>query len=741
MSSLYFGIPDNPNLSALRDRIDDRLLKIRSCENIEGIFLQPPLFEPPIDPALLVQAAAQGLSLSSVLNDMNSPMPNYRFYYMLQKALELCSELKALGNAFLSAKEKGDSEALSNMRAKHESGIHTLVTEVKKLQLEEAKKSLEALKQNRKGPVSRMQYYLSLIDEDLSEVPNEDADFSDLPNQLEKPVDESGLKLIYYEKEEMDKAAEAHVVQLAANSVEALSAIFHALPDAVVSAMPLGIGAQSKWGGSNLGNAASATSKVMQIISSVLSYQSSSASRKAGLLRQLQDRVQQANAAGYEIKNIDKQILTQKIRIELANLEINNQQKQIDNAQEVEEFLRNKYTNAELYSWMEEQVRTLYRQAYNLAYDLAKKAEKAYRFERPADTSPNFIQYGYWDAGRDGLMAGERLYIVLKQLEAAYQQNRGYDFEITKHVSLRQLDPLALLNLRQNASCEFELPEVLFDMDFPGHYMRRIKSVALTVPCIVGPYTSLNCTLRLLQHEFRTSALLQGYPKKTDEDDPRFSTVNVPISAIAVSNGQNDSGVFELNFHDERYIPFEGAGAISKWRLELPVDFRQFDYQSITDVVLHLRYTASEGGNRLKVEAVKSLKTFLKDSADQSQQGPFALLFNLRHDFPTEWAAYIANEDSTAKFTATIQKSFFPYFAQDTQNWKINIGNVNVVTNNSSAPQPVDDAPTGDISTQAKFDVVMGSDLLNPGGTGKPAPSAVVFLIINYSLTLAELEN
>jgi len=158
-------------------------------------------------------------------------------------------------------------------------------------------------------------------------------------------------------------------------------------------------------------------------------------------------------------------------------------------------------------------------------------------------------------------------------------------------------------------------------------------------------------------------------------------------------------------------------------------------------VVLHLRYTASEGGNRLKVEAVKSLKTFLKDSADQSQQGPFALLFNLRHDFPTEWAAYIANEDSTAKFTAIIQKSFFPYFAQDTQNWKINIGNVNVVTNNSSAPQPVDDAPTGDISTQAKFDVVMGSDLLNPGGTGKPAPSAVVFLIINYSLTLAELEN
>ena len=100
-STLYFCIPDNPDLRALRDTIDDRLFKIRHCEDIEGVCRLLPLFEPSINPALLVQAVAQGLSLSSVLNDLNSPMPNYRFYYLLQKALELCSEVKALGNAFL----------------------------------------------------------------------------------------------------------------------------------------------------------------------------------------------------------------------------------------------------------------------------------------------------------------------------------------------------------------------------------------------------------------------------------------------------------------------------------------------------------------------------------------------------------------------------------------------------------------------------------------------------------------
>jgi hypothetical protein len=41
------------------------------------------------------------------------------------------------------------------------------------------------------------------------------------------------------------------------------------------------------------------------------------------------------------------------------------------------------------------------------------------------------------------------------------------------------------------------------------------------------------------------------------------------MQSIATSSGQADSGLFELNFRDERYLPFEGAGAISRWRLEL----------------------------------------------------------------------------------------------------------------------------------------------------------------------------
>jgi hypothetical protein len=642
-STLYFCIPDNPDLTALRDTIDDRLFKIRHCEDIAGVFRQLPLFEPPIDPALLVQAAAQGLSLSSVLNDLNSPIPNYRFAYLLQKALEMCNELKALGNAFLSAREKGDVEALARLRASHESNIQSLVMEVRKQQLEEAGKALDALQQSRKGPEYRLQHYLSLIGESAAP-PDVDADFKEIADQIEVPLDEGGLRLISYEKEEMDKASEANDKQEDVGSIEVLAGIFHAIPNVTFTLGPVG----SAFGGSNLGSATQAVARSNQVVVGNRTFSSTNAARKASFLRQLQDRVQQANVAGYEIKNIDKQALTQQIRINIAQQEITNQQQQIDNAEEVEDFLRSKYSSQELYTWMTDQLRALYYQSYTLAYDLGKRAEKLFRFERGLKTS-NFIQFGYWDPGYDGLLSGERLFNGLKQLEAAYQEERGHDFEIAKSISLRQLDPLALLQLRETGSCEFAVPEVLFDMDYPGHYMRRIKSVGLRIPCVLGAYTSLNCTLRLLEHKFRTSSIATGkndYPERTDGSEDRFSTTNVPITAIAVSSLDDESGVFELNFHDERYLPFEGAGGISKWRIELPDTFRQFDYDTMTDVVMRLRITSMDAGDKLKQAASDAVLDFVKSVEDLSKdQGLFAS-FDLKNDFSNVW--YMANHPPAA---------------------------------------------------------------------------------------------
>ena len=95
------------------DTISDRLFKIRHCQNIEGVVRQLPLFEPPIDPELLVKATQAGLSLTSILNDVNIGLPNYRFQVLLQKANELCNDVKTLGSLVLSALEKKDAEYLA----------------------------------------------------------------------------------------------------------------------------------------------------------------------------------------------------------------------------------------------------------------------------------------------------------------------------------------------------------------------------------------------------------------------------------------------------------------------------------------------------------------------------------------------------------------------------------------------------------------------------------------------------
>lgn len=285
-----------------------------------------------------------------------------------------------------------------------------------------------------------------------------------------------------------------------------------------------------------------------------------------------------ANSTGYELKYIDEQIAASNARIAISDQEIVNQQKQIDTLQEILDFLRNKYTNKELYSFVEGRVRTLYYQVYQMAYNWARKAEATFRFEHGLKDT-NFIQPGYWEPGHDGLLSGEALFLGLKNMEAAYHEERGHDFEVSKFISLRQVNPLALVLLRENGACEFAIREILYDMDFPGHYLRKIKAVTLTIPYVVVPYTTVNCTLRLTTHKYcsdPTSKDKRDYLEKTVDQggpngDPRFDIVLIPISAAAVSSANNDAGVFDLLFsNNERYMPFEGAGAISQWSLTLP---------------------------------------------------------------------------------------------------------------------------------------------------------------------------
>jgi hypothetical protein len=607
----------------------------------------------------LVAAAAAGVSIASVLSDLDSPMPNYRFFQLLQKAHEVVAELKSLTQAWLSAKEREDGEALGILRQQHELQINQLVLSIKQRTLDEANATLAQLNTSWDTPKYKLQYFLNLLGMDMSSVPADPTkQFSEISNMYDTPANDGGLMLIPSEAEQMDKAGDAKNVNLGAGIAEALAAVFMVIPSTTIHGTPLGVGVAVRWGFPMLGQGLTATARGIKVAADDLTASSSLAGLRSTYLKQRQDRVNQANVAGYELNNISAQIATQTIRVDVATKDIAQQQQQVDNSQSVLTFLQDKYTNQQLYAWLDQQMQILSYSAYTLAYNLAKRVEKAYHFERPLDTQ-TYVQYGYWDPSHNGLLAGESLSLALRNLEAAYQVDRGYDYEIVKNVSLRLTQPLQLLALRQTGSCQIELPEIYFDMDFPGHYLRRIKAVSLTLPCVTGPYTAVSATLRLSTHTYRISPSAKGasdYPQTTGgAPDARFATTNIPISAIATSTAQNDSGLFELDFRGgERYLPFEGAGAISTWSLQLPDALRQFDYSTIADVVMTVRYTSNDGGAQLQSAAGAAVAAYVKSVNNLSTTEGLFTLWDLKAEFATQWYRIAtpptAGSDPTQRF-------------------------------------------------------------------------------------------
>ena len=197
----------------------------------------------------------------------------------------------------------------------------------------------------------------------------------------------------------------------------------------------------------------------------------------------------------------------------------------------------------------------------------------------------------------------------------------------------------------------------------------------MSIPCVAGPYTTINCSLRLLSNSVRINTSLNSggnYEHENDQgfpiDDDRFRTHRVPVTAIATSRAQNDSGLFELNFRDERYLPFEGSGAISEWQIELSTDkaLRSFDYATIADVILHMDYTARENGGLFKEKATTYIKDFLANTAGQAHQ-PLMLMISMRHDFPTQWHRFLhpAVQGGEQILQFTLSKQVFPFLAHN----------------------------------------------------------------------------
>ncbi|MGG5890093.1 hypothetical protein ACLF3G_23465 [Falsiroseomonas sp. HC035] len=659
--SLYFCVPRDDRLLGYWDTVADRLFKIRNSLNLLGVFRQLPLFEPPIDPALLARAAASGLDVSAVLAGLNQPLPTQRFLPLVQRAAELCREVQSLGASLLSAMEKEDGEALQILRARHERSVLELAEQTRYAAVQEAAKSREAVERTLAAAAARWTHFNRLLGENPSAPPGLDPIDMDALAALrlraaepEMPGAEveydaaagltgdlQGRALNPQEKAEMDLLLTAQTLKDAAGTASLLAGPLGAIPDIGIWAAPLGAGGSVTIGGKQISAVAQFAAQALGNVADMVVYQAGRAAKIGGFVRREQEWTFQANQAALEINGILRQLRAAQIREAMAARELEVHRKQIENARAVEEFLaderKGKVTRKSLYAWMRKETRGLHSRAFQLALDVARKAERAFQHEL-GDRSARFIDGGY-AAGREGLLAGERLLLDVRRMESGYHDANRRELEMVRHVSLRQLDPLALVALRTAGACTVRVPEEFFDLDAPGQYFRRIRSVAVTIPCVLGPYASVRCRLTLVRSSIRVSPnLLDGAYERDGEADRRFDDHMGSLETMVTSTAQNDPGVFEAGPRDERLMPFEGSGAVSEWRIELPKRFRAFDYATISDLILHMRITARQAGGLLQAKAEASIGDRLKDARMAGR----VRLFSLRHDFPTEWARFKA---------------------------------------------------------------------------------------------------
>jgi hypothetical protein len=708
--SLYFCIPPNDKLTGYWDLVADRLFKIRHCMNIEGIVRQMPLFEPPIDPGMLVRAAAAGIDISSAINGLNQPPSPVRAMLLIQKALEICSEVRNFGAGLLSAIEKTDGEHLALLRQQQDIEMQKLVRDARFLQWKESEANTDSLLRSRENTYLKYKYYQSLLGGEESKLAKQEtlalnraivlsganveeieSNFDLLYNTLleeyapdpDKPdnttADQAGASnpsnqsgatglgnLHLSRRENHELNIEMPMVQLYQNLAHAndlATATLALIPEFKIHAHFWGLGPSSNTpGGHTLGGIGKIMSDSLKVLAENSGQSASASGKNATYERRSVDWGFQRSIAIKELRQIGQQILASLIREKVTEKEYRNQVRQVEISEEINTFIRGKFTNDELYAWMQNEIYKIYNDTYKFAFDVARQAEQAMKTQlmRPELDQRNFIKFNYWDSGRKGLLSGEGLYLDLKRMELAYHEHNKREYELVKHISLRQLNPTALLQLKATGTCEVNIPEWLFDLDCPGHYMRRIKTVALSIPCIAGPYTSINCTLSLQKSTIRKSPLLTGdeYARDTSSDDERFIDYYGTIQSIVTSGAQSDSGLFEVNMQDERLLPFEGSGAESNWRLELPNDLRQFNYDTISDVILHMRYTARQAGGQVRAAA----QSYIKEMIAEANTSGMTQLFSLRHDFPNNWHQFTTS--ATAHFKTNIKKDHFPYFIQ-----------------------------------------------------------------------------
>ena len=574
----HLRLPFNPVLIAHWDRLESRLHNLRHNLDIVGRPLNPPIFGSTSDSGDPLSTNPPKAAEPGNVQRSGLVIPPYRFRAMHAQAMTAVESVIQFGATLLSFIERSEQASYLELQQHHVWDIANMAVELQTHSLTIDRKSREALLAGRAILEGRRDYYGKLVDEVLN------------PEEVGAAVAHLTGRIA---------EAGAHAAQAVGHGLKLVPNIFGLADGGFrLEGGPMAVAAAAM----GAATAAHGTGEALE--------------RAAQYRRRHQEWIFARDQVTLEIAQIDAQLALEAEKEAASQLLLRQTRTALNQARNAYNFLSKRFTNSQLYQWFTNQLSSFYYQVYDSTLALCRLTEQCWRYELADDSTPPFFEHLAWNTTYRGLGPGERMKLGLLKMNDAYLLCHDRELEIRKTVSLRRLkqkeDDLPggaksinkpwddivpgdggnpamqgiKFELVNNGSCEFELSQSLFDHDYPGHCLRRIKSISVSLPAIVGPYEDIRATLTQTASE----VVLPG-DGKTVLKQARLN------QQIALSTGVDDSGLFMLNFQDERFLPFEYTGAVSKWKLSFPNHRSQKAMlESLTDVIVHLRYTARVGG-------------------------------------------------------------------------------------------------------------------------------------------------
>jgi len=555
-----------------------RQYNLRHNLTLDGQPLNLPLYATPADPKALLAAeiAAQtggGRGLPQVTH-----VPALRFSVLLDGARSMAAQLIQFGTTLQGILERQDAEALAGLLVSQGAELAESNVGLYKQTLRELAADRVTLENSLAAATASRDHYLGLYEDNIS------------------TRESQALRL----RTASEVAAGAEPIAMAGS--------------AVMAAFPKIFGFSN--GGGKPEESLKAVAYGFATLSKLSSLAASRITQEEIYARRRADWKYQYESAQKQMATLEAQLEALTVRETSAQMHVVHLQTQAAHAQAQLALYQGKFTGKAMYSWLRARLASIFYTYYDLTVSRCLMAQRALQWEKGDNAT--YLRTGTWNSAWAGLLCGEGLMLALGQMESAWVKWHKRELEVTRTVSLAKLFD-GKLAVRGNTvslgdaikaivagstvevdtsrapgslalaaggvlSIQFNLKSLNLAAGFETAGSRRIRSIAVSLPAMLGPYQDVHA--RLL----------------TNAPDLPVGCEQCSISHAVQDNGQfSQLNGYPLMRLGTQLLPFEGLH-IAKTddrddQTTLTLNFAQAKgdqralLERLSDIILHVQFT------------------------------------------------------------------------------------------------------------------------------------------------------